>query len=77
MEPLFPDTVPVPRGLVTDRMILGVPPWVFVLLLMLAAGPAVSLGPQQVVGRPPRPGLWLARGPGGAGRSQRALGVDE
>jgi type IV secretory pathway TrbD component len=41
---LFPDTVSVPRGLATDRMILGVPPWVFVLLLMLAVGPLYLWG---------------------------------
>jgi hypothetical protein len=50
MEPLFPDTVPVPRGLVTDRMIMGVPPWVFVLLLVCAAAPLY---------------LWMAGGPSG------------
>jgi hypothetical protein len=40
----FRADVPVPRGLVTDRLILGVPPWVFALLLVLGVGPLYLWG---------------------------------
>jgi len=47
MEHLFPDSVPVPPGLVNDRTLLGLPPWVFVLLLVCAMGPLYLWGRSQ------------------------------
>jgi type IV secretory pathway TrbD component len=40
----FSRDIPVPRGLVTDRLICGVPPWVFALLLVLGVAPLYLWG---------------------------------
>lgn len=42
--PLFPEQVPVPRGLVIDRTLCGLPPWAFTLVLLLAVGPLALWG---------------------------------
>ena len=44
MDHLFPEVITVPRGLVTTRLIWGVPVWVFALLLLLAIAPLYLWG---------------------------------
>ena len=44
MHTPFPDELDVPYGLVTMRSILGLPPWVFALLLLLGVAPMYLWG---------------------------------
>ena len=44
MQEPFPDEVEVPYGLVTIRLILGLPVWVFAVLLCLGIGPLYLWG---------------------------------
>lgn len=39
MQEPFPDELDTPYGLVTTRLILGMPPWAFATLLACAGGP--------------------------------------